>query len=249
MPIESRLARRLTDGVCDLLLPPHCLGCDTLLPPLPDGEAILCSHCRTAWEAARAEAAAPAAEALGHGHAFAVLYHSGQTDGVPERVIYHIKHIGSPRAFAFVAHSLRPRVQALLSRDATLDDSLSPIYTYPPRRRRAVNEDGFDQASRLAKALAHECDGVYASLLRRTRRLSKEQKRLDTVGRRANAAASYALRPRAVEQVQGRTVILCDDLSTTGATLTQCAKLLLEAGAARVFWVTVGQTQDKRGTV
>ncbi len=262
MPIESRLLRRLTDGVCDLLFPPRCVGCDTLLPPLPDGDTVLCPLCRTAWESARAEAAPRAAEAARHGHTFAVLYHTGRTDGVPERVIYHIKHAGSPRAVSFVAAALAPRVRSMLtdldapSADPTLSSDAppspasdaraplpeAPLFTYPPRRRRAVSEDGFDQSARLAKALAVTCSGDFAPLLRRTHRPSAEQKRLSAAARATNAAASYALRPSTPALVRGRTVILCDDLATTGATLDACAALLLDAGAARVLWVTVAQT-------
>ncbi len=263
MPIESRLARRLTNGVRDLLFPPRCLGCDALLPPLPDGDTVLCPLCRTAWESARAEAAPLAAEAARHGHTFAVLYHSGYTTSVPARVIYHLKHVGSPRAFSFVAAALAPRVRVLLAEVpqeggmpadfpaesppasavlAGLKLPSRPIFTYPPRRRRAVSEDGFDQAARLAKALAMTCDGDFAPLLRRTHRPTAAQKHLNSADRQTNAIASYILRAHTSARVQGRTVVLCDDLSTTGATLAIGTDLLIRAGAARVLRVTVGQT-------
>lgn len=282
MPVKLHSLRRATEGVRDLFFPPRCLGCDTLLPPLPDGETVLCPLCRTAWESARVEAAPMAAEAMRHGHTFAVLYHAGHTEGVPERVIYHIKHIGSPRAFALVAAALAPRIHSLLAQPtdgpveqavhraddppappsadavavslptpfvATQEDTCPPLFTYPPRRRKAVREDGFDQAARLAKALAATCEGEFVPLLRRTHRPTSEQKHLSAEARFANATASYALGKTVSSRVRGRTVILCDDLATTGATLHACAALLREAGAARVLWVTVGQTTGRGAEV
>ena len=119
-----------------------------------------------------------------------------------------------------------------------------PIFTYTPRRRAAVHQDGFDQAARLARALAREMGGEFVPLLRRdVRRKASEQKRLGTRERIKNAEASYALCRRADARVRGRIVVLCDDRSTTGATLARCERLLLRAGASAVVWATIAQTE------
>jgi predicted amidophosphoribosyltransferase len=121
------------------------------------------------------------------------------------------------------------------------------LFTYPPRRRSAVREDGFDQARRLAKALAVACDGDFAPLIRRTHRKSKEQKTLNAAEREVNATSSYILSDTAAEIVRDRTVVICDDLCTTGATLNRCAALLVESGARSVILCTVARTDSHRG--
>ena len=169
---------------------------------------------------------------------------------MPEKLIYHVKHQGDPRVFAFVAERMAPRLlhtaAALPTRLAEGEDQ--PIlFTYPPRRPSAVREDGFDQAERLAKALAVACEGDFVSLIRRTHRKAKEQKTLTAEEREVNATSAYVLSPKASAIVRDRTVVICDDLCTTGATLGRCATLLVEAGARSVILCTVARTDSHRG--
>ena len=120
------------------------------------------------------------------------------------------------------------------------------LFTYPPRRRAAVRKDGFDQAERLARALAIACEGEFASLIRRTRRGRQEQKRLDAAERADNAALAYELADVDPSILRDRIVVLCDDLRTTGATLNRCAELLIRAGARGVILSTVAVTAPDR---
>ena len=59
--------------------------------------------------------------------------------------------------------------------------------------------------------------------------------------RRANALGAYALLPGV--DVAGKRVLLADDVVTSGATLSECARTLLEAGAAEVWCVTLAQAR------
>ncbi len=258
MPSAWKLSRRLCAGIEDILFPPRCVTCGIILPPF-GGDVIFCPDCLAAWDEARLSAAAEAATAATERHAYVIGYRAGQTDGIPERFIFHLKHAGSPQAFRWAAQSLALGVHIAVraaETDAPLEAptesptmaagtaSLPPLYTYPPRRRAGVREDGFDQARRLARALARCMDGEFRSLLRRTRAAEAEQKALHADERRENAAGAYALRASVSERIRGRTVVLCDDLCTTGATLTHCTALLLDAGARCVVWATVAQTVE-----
>ncbi len=253
--------RRCGAVVRDLLFPPRCATCGELLPPFaPDSATtVLCPACRDVWDEARITVAESAARSAVDGHAYLVDYHSGQVDGIAERFIFHLKHEGDTRAFAFAAKALSPGVHvALLSANrgmiapsvevsaTEVDKPLAPLFTYPPRRRAAIQEDGFDQAKCLSRALAREMNGEWIPLLRRRGTREMEQKRLDAESRAENAARAYALQRGASDRLRGRTVVLCDDLATTGATLVACSALLCEAGARRVLWVTVAKTVNGR---
>ena len=248
--MEERQARQSKlSGVCnaarDLLFPPRCVGCDDLLPPVAQRATVFCPLCRTAWETAMTEAASHAADDASRGLVYLVHYRPGHADGVPEKLIYHVKHQGDPRVFGFVAERLAPRLldaAATLPARAPVGEDKPLLFTYPPRRRSAVREDGFDQAQRLAKALAAACEGNFAPLIRRTHRKSKEQKTLTAEERAVNATSSYILADTAAEVVRDRTVVICDDLCTTGATLNRCAALLVEAGARSVILCTEART-------
>ena len=242
--------RRTASAARDLLFPPRCVGCGDLLPPFVRCATVFCPLCRTAWETAVTEAADHAAADAGRGLVYLVHYRPGHADGIPEKLIYHLKHEGDPRAFSFVAERLAPRLldaAATLPTRAPLGEDKPLLFTYPPRRRSAVREDGFDQAQRLAKALAGACDGDFAALIRRTHRKAKEQKTLNAEERAVNATSSYILADKAAEAVRDRTVVICDDLCTTGATLNRCAALLVEAGARSVILCTVARTDSHKG--
>ena len=231
-----------------LLFPPRCAACGELLHPCSAPSEALCPICRAAWETAMAEAAGQAAADAARGTVYLTFYHSGQTNGVPERLIYHMKHRGDPRAFAFVAARLAPRVMTLVGAQtpcADECDTVSPIlFTYPPRHPVAIRRDGFDQAARLAQALAKACGGELAPRIRRDRRSKEEQKHLDAAARAENARLAFRLDTSDSRFLHGRTVVVCDDIRTTGATLNRCAELLREAGAVRVISVTVAQTHS-----
>lgn len=243
--------RRTAAATRDLLFPPRCVGCDDLLPPFVKRTTVFCPLCRTAWETAVTEAEPNAAADAERGLVYLVHYRPGHTDGVPEKLIYHIKHVGDPRAFSFVAERLASR---LLDTAATLParkpegEDKPLLFTYPPRRRSAVREDGFDQARRLAQALATACEGDFAPLIQRTHHKTGEQKTLNAEERAVNATSSYVLSAKAAEAARDRAVVICDDLCTTGATLNRCATLLVEAGARSVILCTVARTGGRTDT-
>ena len=243
MHTVKNIIKQLGSGARDFLFPPYCAACGDLISPY-SRTSMLCPSCREAWDDARVVAAEEASEAAAAGHAYLVHYRSGKTDGVPERFVFHIKHKGDARAFSYVAKMLSFGVRVALEA-AEVSDMRPPLFTYVPRSRAAIRKDGFDQAARLARALAREMDEAFIPLLRREDARSSEQKRLDTKGRIKNAKQAYALRRHASEQVCGRIVVLCDDLATTGATLSRCEKLLLRAGASAVVWATVAQTEGE----
>ena len=235
-----------------LLFPPRCVTCGDLLHPGATCAEAFCPLCRAAWETAMAEAAESTRADAARGLVYLTFYRGSRANGIPERLIYHLKHYGDPRAFAFVAERLAPRILEAAERLPTRADGVAPrserlplLFTYPPRRASAIRTEGFDQAERLTKALSEACGGEFLPLIRRTRLPAREQKELDAAGRAANADLSYELTDdaNAVQALRGRVVVICDDICTTGATLNRCAHLLVEAGAALVISATVAHNQ------
>jgi predicted amidophosphoribosyltransferase len=69
-----------------------------------------------------------------------------------------------------------------------------------------------------------------------------EQHTLDRSERLANLRAAFAVNPGAIAALQGKTVLLVDDVMTTGATLHLAAHALLNAGATRVTGAVFART-------
>lgn len=101
----------------------------------------------------------------------------------------------------------------------------------------------YNQAAELARTLAKVNAKPYASTLLIRRKDTKAQASLSRVGRVANVKGAFALHPKlAKDAVKDKTILLIDDVMTTGATIASCAKVLRKAGARKVLVLTVART-------
>ena len=104
----------------------------------------------------------------------------------------------------------------------------------------------FNQSAVLARLLAEELALEHVpDLLLRTR-YTTPQTRLSGRRRRANLNGAFAVNPRHGAWVRGRTVLLVDDVLTTGATAEACVRALQEAGAGDVHVVVFALAGEPR---
>ena len=112
--------------------------------------------------------------------------------------------------------------------------------TYAPRRRRVEKKYGFDQSKLLAKEIGRQLSiEVKPTLINKGKRA---QKLLTKEERRKNAQASYFLKKNL--NLSGKTVLLVDDLITSGATMKAASELLYKVGANDV--IPVAFAKDNR---
>lgn len=104
-----------------------------------------------------------------------------------------------------------------------------PVPLHPARQR----QRGYNQAERLAKPLAASLGVPLAPRALRRARPTADQIGLGVEGRRANVAGAFAVAQPDI--VAGKTVLLLDDVATTGCTLDACADAMQAGGAAGVF--------------
>lgn len=117
-------------------------------------------------------------------------------------------------------------------------DVLVPV----PSRFSSTLERGFQPAVRLARRLSRVCGVRCVSAL--GVRDGAEQKRLRAQARRENAGGAFFV--RRPKTVAGKRVLLIDDICTTGSTLSACARILREAGAADVDGAVFAKTLSSR---
>ncbi len=113
-------------------------------------------------------------------------------------------------------------------------DAVVPVPLHRSRQRRR----GFNQALELARHLGPP---VLNALTRP--QATRPQADLPAARRHANVRGAFAVR-RGIA-VRGMTLVLVDDVSTTGATLDACARPLLDAGAAEVRALTAAKTVSR----
>ena len=116
------------------------------------------------------------------------------------------------------------------------------IVTSVPLTRVKERERGYNQAALLAKETARRMGAPYAALLQKVKS-NEQQHNLPAHLRWRNVQGVYAVRPGS--SLQGKRVLLCDDVVTTGATLGQCASVLLASGAAQVNGLVVAAALRK----
>ena len=185
------------------------------LPPSADDPGPLCGACRRRepeFDYARAAA---------------------RYDGVVREALHALKFRGR-RALAAPLGELLIEV-ATAGAPAGAPDLLVPVPLHPRRER----ERGFNQATLLARRVGRSwgCP-VREDVLVRTV-ATRSQTELDAAARRANVRNVFQARRPAL--VAGRRVILVDDVLTTGATLSECARCLRAAGAVTVGALTVAR--------
>jgi ComF family protein len=111
-----------------------------------------------------------------------------------------------------------------------------------PLSAQRLRERGYNQAWELARRLARVLDcQANASLLLRVKD-TPHQLALAPNQRAGNVRAAFAVEPRRRTELAGATVTLVDDVMTTGATVSEAARVLLRAGAARVHVWVVART-------
>ena len=154
--------------------------------------------------------------------------------------------LGSPNVLARTVQCLKYRGYPTLA--APLAELLAAHYPFAadallvpvPLHTARLRSRGFNQARLRARGLARRRSLGLAPLLLARVRPTEEHARLDAEARRRNVRDAFRI--RSGPPLGGRSVVLVDDVLTTGATADACARPLLAAGAARVDVYTVGRT-------
>ena len=198
-------------AACRADLPWNCGACRRCGLPLDPGSGLDCGACRLSPPP------------------FARVQSAFRYEYPIDRLLPRFKFHGDLAAGALLA--------ALMS--WTIDPQDRPEALIPvPLHRGRLRSRGYDQALELARQLEHAgAPPVQAGLLQR-HRATHAQSRLGAQARRGNVGQAFALRPGVLVPAH---VALVDDVMTTGATVSGCARVLLAGGARRVDVWTIAR--------
>lgn len=215
-----RLARVAAEMVGEVIAPSRCAACEEHVGP----RVVFCPGCAPSVTRAN----------QGSGASHAVFEYGGAV----ATAIVRFKYAGRS--------DLAARFGQLMAQRAARLDGLVDIVVPVPLHPRRVVERGFDQAALLAGPVAEGLSIAHVPRALVRVRETPPQASLDREARAANVAAAFRCpEPRRIE---GRRVLLVDDVRTTGATLASCAEALWRAGARSVVpLVLASRTQDPAG--
>jgi len=94
-------------------------------------------------------------------------------------------------------------------------------------------ERGYNQSLYIAKGIGEELRIKVGSLIIKRKRFTQSQTTMNKEEREANIKDAFSMRGKSV--IAGKNILLVDDVITTGATIKECGKVLLETGANKVF--------------
>ena len=159
----------------------------------------------------------------------------GSYDGALRELLHLLKYERVKPAARMLATLLATAARQLGLKEATV----VPV----PLHRARTRDRGFNQSEMIAVAVVRELRGGFvleSSVLAR-KRPTVSQTGLTRHQRRANIRGAFEVRH--AERIAGRDVLLVDDVLTTGTTASECARVLLRAGARQVFVATVARVQ------
>ncbi|MGM9637579.1 MAG: ComF family protein [Eubacteriales bacterium] len=244
----------MKNAVMNLIFPPFCVSCRELLPyRFHDYEIPLCQDCQKKWEEEKQtfcvicgkrhiDCSCGVPELEGKVSDFLHLARYTPWDSVARRMVLMAKDHGDNSLYRFITHEL----SALLRHRGIPIEMERTVVTAIPRNPVTAREVGVDQGVKAARMLAKELGIDYLTSFRRGR--GKQQKNLSAKDRVENARVSLQICQSSVKKLRGKSVILYDDVITTGASMGRAVELLRNAGVKKITVLTFAKTiRDSSG--
>jgi len=193
-----------------LISPPYCERCER---PLPTPDIKVCNTC------------------IIEPHPCSYIRGISPYDGITEHLIILLKYNGK-RGTAKILGRLMTQV---ISNEEIYRNCevIVPVPLHPTR----IRERGYNQAELLGKELSVELNIPLISDALVRVRATPSQTKLSPEERIKNVKDAFAVNKRRAELINGKIVLLVDDVLTTGATLNECARTLLKGDIKEVLGI------------
>ena len=168
-----------------------------------------------------------------------IFRYSKNEEAMPSNyLIYSLKQDNRKDVISFLADEMSNALSIHLDRDPS-----EYIVTSVPRRRSAIVNFGYDHAAKLAREVAKRLGTEYLTILKS--KATDPQKSVYSQARIENARFDYKCKKDLT--LKGKTVIIVDDIITTGASITNCATLIRALRPRRIIGACLGTAYKEVG--
>lgn len=144
-----------------------------------------------------------------------------------QRIIHELKYEGMFRLGVYLGEMFANNLQDQVASWSI--DIITPIPLHHLKRA----ERGYNQSDFIARGIGSKLNIPVGKRLIKRVRFTSTQTELTLQERKQNVLNAFAIRGK--PKLQGRNILLIDDVITTGATVSECGRILLRAGASKVY--------------
>ena len=219
---------------------PKCVLCNERLDRDDQG---LCKSCRKTYDEHKTENCSNCSEILSRcscahadllnnqvkQHYKLFRYRNKELSAPGNHLIYSLKRENREDVVDFLSEEL----STLLHQNFNIKGNY--ILTNIPRRKKSIIKYGFDHTAMLTEAISKKTGIPYVSFLKSLNK--KDQKK--TSGKERIKNVKFAFKNKHLDKVTGKSIIIVDDVVTTGASIANAASILKSCGAKEIIALTV----------
>lgn len=154
-----------------------------------------------------------------------------EKDGVLQNAIHALKYKNKFLTGIFWGETLAGFLQ-----EKIIDWGIDFILPIPLHKLKQL-ERGYNQSYYIAKGLSKKLNLKLNDKILKRIKHTKSQTKLDLLERQENMSGAFFVINK--KQITGKNILLIDDVITTGATVNECGKVLIEGGAAKVYAASI----------
>ncbi|MDD2494532.1 MAG: ComF family protein [Tissierellia bacterium] len=196
------------------IIPPYCIKC--CKPINYSSSTNLCPDC-ISFEKFFEESRSP------------FLY-----EGIIKKGIYNLKYYNKPYYLRYFGNAL---LQYMNDNDYNNFDYIIPVPLHPLK----LKSRGYNQSELIAKYIAKKLNITFIDGISRIKQTGKQSTKSKEDRRRSLENAFKIKKSKKYHILKNSTILLVDDIYTTGSTANECSKALLDYGISKVYVITIAR--------
>jgi ComF family protein len=225
------VTKYLTNSLVDFILPRFCCSCSTKLSL---GQDTMCNDCISKIQKSTAERLQREFDRKFEGKNIISDFYSPfvfEKDKELQQAIHSLKYQKKYRVGIFLGQLLGSEIK--ISKPDIKIDLVIPV----PLHQLKKAERGYNQAFYIAKGVSKVLNVNASDRIVKRIKYTESQTKMNLTEREINISDAFKVRKK--QAVAGKNILLLDDVITTGATISECGKILLESGAKKIYAASV----------